>query len=130
MTFAEFGERYMEHAKANKRSWLRDEQMYRNLKKYFGSERQLMDFNPADIEGYKLHRRKEVSGSTVNRELALLKRMFNLAIDWELFRDLNPMRKVKFFRELNTGTRVVSPEEEERLLRNAAPFLQDLIRFA
>jgi integrase len=129
MTLEEFGERYMEHAKANKRSWLRDEQMYRNLKEFFGSERQLIDFNPADIEGYKLHRRKEVSGSTVNRELALLKRMFNLAIDWELFRDPNPVRKVKFFQELNTGTRVVSPEEEERLLRNAAPYLQDLIRF-
>jgi hypothetical protein len=86
----------MEHAKANKRSWLRDEQMYRKLKQFFGSERQLTDCNPADIEGYKLNRRKEVSGSTVNRELALLKRMFNLAIDWELFRDLNPVRKVKF----------------------------------
>jgi integrase len=98
-------------------------------KQFFGSERQLTDFNPADIEGYKLHRRKEVSGSTVNRELALLKRMFNLAIDWELFRDLNPMRKVRFFKELNLGQRVVSPEEEERLLRNAAPYLQDLIRF-
>ena len=70
ITFNELGKRYMEHAKANKRSWLRDEQMYRNLKEFFGGERQLTDFNPADIEGYKLHRRKEVSGSTVNRELA------------------------------------------------------------
>ncbi len=61
----------MEHAEANKRSWLRDEQMHRKLKEFFGSERQLTDFNPADIEGYKVHRRKEVSGSTVNRELAL-----------------------------------------------------------
>ena len=129
ISFDEFGKRYMEHAKANKRSWLRDEQMYRNLKGFFGSERQLTDFNPADIEGYKLHRRKEVSGSTVNRELALLKRMFNLAIDWELFRDLNPVRKVRFFKELNIGTRVLSSEEEEELLQNAAPFLQDMIRF-
>jgi len=128
-TFDEFGKRYMDHAKANKRSWLRDEQMYRNLKEFFGSERQLTDFNPADIEGYKLHRKKEVSGSTVNRELALLKRMFNLAIDWKLFRDHNPVRKVRFFRELNTGTRVVSPEEEKKLLLNAAPYLQDMIRF-
>jgi len=56
--------------------------------------------------------------------------MFNLAIDWELFRDLNPVRKVKFFKEFNTGTPVVSPDEEERLLRNAAPYVQDLIRFA
>lgn len=34
---------------------------------------------------------------------------------------LNLVRKVKFFREFNTGLRVVSAEEEERPLRNAAP---------
>ena len=28
---------------------------------------------------------EKVSGATVNRELALLKRMFNLAIDWDFF---------------------------------------------
>jgi integrase len=66
----------------------------------------------------------------VNRELALLKRMFNLAIDWELFRDINPVRKVKFFRELNTGVRIVSPDEEGKFLRNAAPYIQNIIRFA
>ena len=129
ITFDQFGKRYMEYAKVNKRSWLRDQQMLENLKKFFGSERQLPDIGAADIEGYKMRRRTEVSGSTVNRELALLKHMFNLAINWDLFLDLNPVRKVKFFRELNTGARVVSPEEEERLLQHAAPFLQDLIRF-
>jgi len=46
------------------------------------SERQIGEIIAADIEGYKLHRRKEVPGTTVNRELALLKRMFSLAIDW------------------------------------------------
>jgi integrase len=130
ITFEEFGKRYMEHAKANKRSWLRDEQMLGHLEKYFGSERQLTDITPAEIEGYKLHRKAKVSGSTVNRELALLKRMFNLAITWDLYLDLNPFRKVKFFREFNTGLRVVSPEEEEKLVQNAAPFIQDVIRFA
>src|SRR5690348_15304056 len=130
ITFGEFGTRYMEHAKVNKRSWLRDEQMLGHLKKFFGSERQLADITPADIEGYKAHRRAVVSGSTVNREMALLKRMFNLAIEWDLFLGLNPFRKVKFFREFNTGLRVLSPEEEERLLRNAAPYVQDLIRLA
>ena len=42
----------------------------------------------------------------------------------------NPVRKVKFFREFNTGLRVLSPEEEKSLLQNASPYLQDLIRFA
>ena len=130
ISFGEFGARYMEHAKVNKRSWLRDEQMLGHLKKFFGTERQLTEITSADIEGYKMHRRASVSGSTVNREMALLKRMFNLAIEWDLYIGLNPFRKVKFFREFNTGLRVLSLEEEEKLLRNAAPYLQDLIRFA
>jgi integrase len=120
----------MEHAKANKRSWLRDEQMLGNLEGFFGKERQLSDITPVEIEGYKVHRRASVSGATVNRELALLKRMFNLAIAWDLFLALNPFRKVKFFREFNTGLRVLSPEEETGLLQEAAPYVQDVIRFA
>jgi integrase len=71
-----------------------------------------------------------IADSTINRGLALLKRMFNLAITWDLFLGLNPVRKVKFFREFNIGLRVLSPEEEEKLLQNAIPYLQDLIRFA
>jgi len=129
ITFEEFGKRYMEHAKGNKRSWLRDEQMLSKLQQFFGKERQLADISPMEIEKFKLHRRESVSGATVNRELALLKRMFNLAIAWDLFLDFNPVRKVKFFREFNTGLRVLSPEEEEELLREAAPYVQDVIRF-
>jgi len=130
MTFGEFGERYMEHAKTNKRSWLRDQQMLKHLYSFFGKERPLTEVTPVDIEGYKIRRKAKVSGSTVNRELALLKRMLNLAIAWDLFLSANPVRKVKFFREFNIGLRVVSPEEEKNLLQNASPYLQDLIRFA
>ncbi|MFI5091984.1 MAG: tyrosine-type recombinase/integrase [Candidatus Acidiferrales bacterium] len=130
ITFGEFGERYMEHAKVNKRSWLRDQQMLEHLCAFFGKERPLAEVAPVDIEGYKVHRRVKVSGSTVNRELALLKRMFNLAITWDLFLAANPVRKVKFFREFNIGLRVLNPEEEKNLLQSASPYLQDLIRFA
>jgi len=55
--------------------------------------------------------------------------MFRLAIDWDLYMDLNPVRRVKYFQEFNIGTRVASSEQEEKLIQNAAPFLQDLIRF-
>jgi len=73
ITFGEFGERYMEYAKTNKRSWLRDQQMLEHLTGFFGNERQLTDLTTLDIEGYKVRRRSSVSGSMVNRELALLK---------------------------------------------------------
>jgi integrase len=130
ITLSKFGERYMEHAKANKRSWLRDQEMLKHLQEFFGAQRELSEIAPVEIEGYKLKRLAKVSGSTVNRELTLLKCMFNLATNWDLFLGSNPVRKVKFFRELNIGTRIVSPEEEERLIRNAAPFIQDLMLFA
>jgi len=120
----------MEYAKGNKRSWLRDQQMLKHLTNFFGSERQIGEIVAADIEGYKLHRRKEVSGSTVNRELALLKRMFNLAIDWDLYLGSNPVRKVKFFQEINTGFRVLSKEEEKKFLVSATPYIQDIALFA
>lgn len=63
----------MEYAKTNKRSWLRDEQMLKQLTVFFRSEPQLKEILPADIEGFKLFRKKQVTGSTVNRELALLR---------------------------------------------------------
>jgi len=117
----EFCNRYMEYAKTNKRSWLRDEQLLKPLKEFFRIERKLADITPPEIEGYKLWRRKQVSGATANRELALLKHMFNLAIDWDLYLGSNPLRKVKYFQEINTGFRVLKPDEETRLLRNATP---------
>jgi integrase len=125
-----FADRYMEYAKTNKRSWLRDEQLLKPLKEFFRIERQLAEITPPEIEGYKLWRRKQVSGATVNRELALLKHMFNLAIDWDLYLGSNPLRKVKFFQEVNTGFRVLKPDEETRLLRSATPAIQDVVPYA
>ena len=92
----------MEYAKVNKRSWLRDEQLLGHLQNYFGRDVRLAEIEVARIEGYKIERRNKVSGSTVNRELALLKRMFNLAIDWGDFADRNPVCRVRFFREFDT----------------------------
>jgi integrase len=126
ITFGELGTKYMEYAKGNKRSWLRDEQMLEKLTAFLGSQRQVREIYPADIEGFKLHRRKEVSGSTVNREVALLKRMFNLAIDWDLYLGSNPVRKVKFFQEINLGFRTLAGEEEKKFLANATPYIQDI----
>jgi integrase len=130
LSFGELGIKYMEYAKGNKRSWRRDEQMLASLTAFFGKERQVKEIYPADIEGFKLARRKEVSGSTVNRELALLKHMFNLAIDWDLYLDTNPVRKVKFFQEMNLGFRILTREEEGKLLDNATPYIQDIAVFA
>ena len=39
ISFGDFSQKYMEYAKTNKRSWLRDEQMLKHLQGYFGTQR-------------------------------------------------------------------------------------------
>ena len=56
ISLGEFGKRYMEHAKANKRSWLRDEQMLNHLGAFFGKGKPLAEITPMQIEDYKLQR--------------------------------------------------------------------------
>ena len=74
---------------------------------------------------------KVSSPATVNREIALLKHMFNLAEQWGLFRGRNPMKGIKFLSENNLQFRsVTEAEEERRLLRYCSPYLQDLVVFA
>jgi hypothetical protein len=52
------------------------------------------------IEEYKQQRIAKVKPGTVNREIALLKHMLNLAITWGMAAN-NPMKGVKLFREDN-----------------------------
>jgi hypothetical protein len=60
------------------------------------------------IERYKGARREAVSPATVNRELAGLKRMFNLAEQWGLYRGRNPVKGVRFLDENNLKLRTLS----------------------
>ncbi len=129
ITLSEFGKRYLEYAKANKRSWLRDQQMMEHLNEVLGSA-VLSDIGPFEIEQYKLARVQSVSPATVNREIALLKHMFNMAEQWGLYRGRNPVRSVKFLAEENLQCRFLSKEEEEKLLSACSPYLQDLVMFA
>ena len=68
--------------------------------------------------------------STINRELALLKCIFSKAVDWG-FAEENPVRKVKLFSEKdNTKERVLTEEEEERLLGESPARLSSVLIFA
>ena len=130
ITLTQFGRQYLDYAKANKRSWLRDEQIMTHLNRALGKT-QLGDIGALQIERYKLDRLKQsASPATVNREMALLKHMFNLAGHWQLFFGKNPVRGVKFLQEDNLQIRSLSEVEEGKLLQCCSPYLQDLVTFA
>lgn len=128
-SFAELGQRYMNYAKVHKRSWVRDGQILTHLNGAFG-HLLLSQVTAQPIERYKEQRAQSVSPATINRELAGLKRMFNLAEQWGLHRGRNPMKGIRFLAENNLKLRTLSEEEEGRLLSHCSPYLQDLVIFA
>jgi integrase len=129
ITLAELGRQYMDYAKVNKRSWVRDGQILEHLNDAFG-DMPLPDITALPIERYKLARLQAVRPATVNRELAGLKRLFNLAEQWGLYRGRNPVKGVRFLDEDNLKARTLSEGEERALLSCCSPYLQDLATFA
>lgn len=71
-----------------------------------------------------MSRLASVSPSTVNRELATLNHIFNLAIQWEKAKE-NPVAKVKKLKEPPGKIRYLSPDEVDKLLKACeAPYLR------
>lgn len=70
-----------------------------------------------------------MSPTIVNREIALLKHMFNLAERWEFYRGRNPVRDVKFLAEDKFHFRFLREAGEETLRARCSLYLQDLLVF-
>src|SRR5258708_19787362 len=49
-----FADRYVEYAKTNNRSWLRDEQLLKPLKEFFPTQRPLTPITPPETEPFTL----------------------------------------------------------------------------
>lgn len=120
-----FEEIYLPWAKANKRSWKSDESRIKPILAHFGGKN-LTDISPFLVEKYKITRSKSVTkyGSTrtvaaVNRELALLSRIFTMAIR-DRHASKNPVAEVGLFKGEAGRTRYLLPEEEAQLLAVAA----------
>lgn len=139
MSFVEMGKKYLIWSKTNKKSWIRDAVSLKNLVAFFG-EYKLAHINSFLIEEYKDKRKNTVriskkkkietrpSNASVNRELALLKHLFNLAKKWG-FADSNPVRGVRFLKE-DLKERILSQEEIQRLLDAASDYLKPIIIIA
>ena len=112
--FEETVDDYLARVKGRLRSY-KDVERHGTMWKGHFANRTLRSIVPGDIERYVAGRSKEVAPASVNRELAFLKRLFNVAIE-DGKADSNPMRAVKLFKENNARVRFLSEDEEERLL--------------
>jgi len=131
--FRTFAEIYLQkHCKRKKKAWERSDKVYlhANLIPFFG-DCDLAKIGVLLIEDFIGKRFDDrVKRSTINRDLACLKKMFNKAIDWG-YTTSNPVKKIKLFSEEEyRRDRILSNEEEKRLYREAAPHLKPILTCA
>lgn len=131
-TFKQLSQMYLEdYAKHNKTSWRDDRyRLDANMTPVFG-DYILGDITSHHVERYKGKRLSDgVTRSTVNREITILKKMFNLAIDWGLASH-NPVTRVRLFSENDTQKeRILTYAEEARLLDHSPDYLRPVLIIA
>jgi integrase len=118
INFDDFTKLYMKlHAKGKKSEkfykWTTDV-----LLTHFGKT-PLSRIGVREVEEFATKRRAKVKAATSNRSLAVLKSMFNKALDWGHART-NPVRRVKMDKEHNRREHFLS-ESEAAVLIEAAP---------
>jgi excisionase family DNA binding protein len=132
VVFCDLADMYLsDYAKVNKESWRSDQYRIEAHMKFFFGDLKLQDITPLLIEKYRSERLKTgVTKSTVNREITIMKKMFNLAVDWNLM-DRNPALKVKLFSEKDTQKeRILTEEEEVKLEAESPDYLKPILIMA
>ena len=104
--FGEYSLAFLRWAKIHRKpkSALRYQVSLNQLTPFFNNQK-LVDITKKDIERYKAKRIKTASGSTINRDLACMKKMFNNAISEDIL-EHNPVIGVEFFKEPTQWTAI------------------------
>lgn len=112
-----FDEYYLPYAKNHKRSWDRDEELYRlRISSTFG-QRRLNDVSRLQIQKFHAKLMNEgLAAATANHHIKLIRRMLNLAIEWNVISGPNPASRIEMFAEDNQIERYMNDDELQRLL--------------
>ncbi len=121
--FSEMAEMYIrDWAKNNKLgSWKTDEGRVKGMKVFF-KEMYVHSITSQDIEQYKTKKREDgLKLSTINKHIQILSKLFNCGISWQYLKE-NPCKGVrKYPEEPFRRSRVLSREEESRLMKAVIP---------
>ncbi len=131
ITFEDFGKEYIaRHSKIYNKSFATDEHRLKALEKTFGAK-YLYEIAPRDLEAYKAERLKDgIKSATINRDIALIRSMFNRAKEWGRLKRPNPCSNMRKLRENNERLRFLSKEEIEGLYAECQGELLALVTFA
>ena len=132
LKFSEFAKDYLAWAKQRKTSWRRDAGIVNKLVAFFGDKR-MDQISTFLVNGYKVESMKTVKKATVNRELAILRGMYNLAIAWNKAQ-VNPVRSGRenrvMFEEDERPIYALTAAEQQALLAACSPHLFPIVALA
>ncbi len=131
VTFRAFSEQYLEYSRTNKKYLMYKSECHsmRRLVPVFG-KLYLDAVTIERVEEYKAARLETgVAGATVNRELACLKTVLNLAVEWGKLKE-SPIAKLKLFKEPDRRVRFLWGDAFPRLLKCAISYIVPLILVA
>jgi len=129
ISFDKMARDYLEiHSIPNKRSSWRDKISIKHFSYYFG-KKTLQEITSLEVEKYKQKRVKEVSSSTVNREMTCLKTIFKKAKEWGKIKE-NQISSVKPFKVQNRRLRYLEKEEIVRLIQVCPGYLKPIVAVA
>lgn len=107
---------YFPHVKMHKRSWRRDDQLYRlRIDPRFGSY-ELSEINRREVQLFHNALVKDgLSPASADHHVKLMRRVLNLALEWEMV-EKNPLRGLKLFMVDNQVENYLNEEQLQRLL--------------
>jgi len=126
--FSDFADDYLKIHSSNNKSYYKDKINAGILKSFF-RDKCLHEITSMDVERFKTERAKTVSVATTNRGLALLKSMFNRAIEWRKVKE-TPCRSVKLFKENNQILRYLEGDEMRKLIGSCDGYLKGIVTTA
>lgn len=104
--FSDFCKKYLDWAQSSKpASAPREEQRLKKIQGLFNGLEiiYLDDITPYHIEQLKAElKKRKLSKATINRYLQILRGLFYRAIDWEIYKKPNPLKKIRFYKEERT----------------------------
>jgi len=129
MPFKDFAQMYLEREGALLKSIRTERNRVLAWAREFGN-RPLGQITRTEIEAWRREKMARCRPATINRDLSRLRRMFSLAVEWELLEE-SPMAGIRFLRENNARTRYLSLEECQRLIASCmAPHIRAMVSVA
>ena len=111
-----FNDHYLPFVKPRKKSWDRDEELYRlRISGVFGTKR-LNQITRQQVQSFHSSLLEEgLAAATANHHVKLIRRMLNLAVEWEML-EKNPASRIHMFFEDNQVERYMDDDQLAQLM--------------